>query len=69
MESVPAPGSGPVVLAILNILEGYENLKQDNVTYHRLIEAFKFAFAQREKLGDPIDNEEEIEKAMELMIR
>nr|XP_023018346.1 glutathione hydrolase 1 proenzyme-like [Leptinotarsa decemlineata] len=58
--SSPPPGSGLLVGFILNILEGYSftrnNLMstQDTViTYHRIIEAFKYAFAKRGELGDP----------------
>ncbi|XP_002732786.1 glutathione hydrolase 1 proenzyme-like [Saccoglossus kowalevskii] len=51
-----APSGGPVVLSILGILEGYDltsGAMKDPLTYHRLIEAFKFAFAQKTRLGDP----------------
>lgn len=43
----------------MNILDGYdfkrENLKGINntiLTYHRIIEAFKYAYAKRTELGD-----------------
>ncbi|CAF3773833.1 unnamed protein product, partial [Rotaria sordida] len=55
-----APTSGPILTFILNILQGYhthENDLQQSTTaslfYHRLIEAFKFAYAKRSELGDP----------------
>ncbi|XP_028139262.2 glutathione hydrolase 1 proenzyme-like [Diabrotica virgifera virgifera] len=59
--SFPAPGSGPLVSFILNVLDGYNFTKEsrlmeeENVlrTYHRIIETFKFAFAKRPELGDP----------------
>ncbi|CAF0927283.1 unnamed protein product [Rotaria sordida] len=56
-----APTSGPILAFILNILQGYyvheNNIKKSTTTsslfYHRLIEAFKFAYAKRSELGDP----------------
>lgn len=59
MISPPPPSSGAVLQYILNILDGYNISSQDyasverrHLTYQRITEAMKFAYAKRSLLGD-----------------
>ncbi|CAL1290940.1 unnamed protein product [Larinioides sclopetarius] len=59
IHSVPPPGSGLILQLILNILQNYNmsaaNFKETDeatLNYHRIVEAYKFAFALRTQLGD-----------------
>ncbi len=58
LYSIPPPGSGIILGYILNILE-YYNISPANagdpLMYHRIVEAFKWAYAYRSKIGDPED--------------
>ncbi|KAG8997197.1 hypothetical protein FRB94_011144 [Tulasnella sp. JGI-2019a] len=51
-----APTSGPVLLHMLNLLENYDlGRKEDlEVNLHRIVEAMKFGFAARTRIGDPV---------------
>lgn len=55
--SIPPPGSGVLTAYILNILDDLlprdKAARKDPLTYHRIAEAFKHAFAYRTKLADP----------------
>ena len=64
IHSAPLPSSGNILTFVMNILEGYkfhensyEFHRQDKLIYHRIVEAFKFAFGARTKLGDEINVE------------
>lgn len=51
LHSVPLPATGAILAMILNIMNGYET--EHSADYiHRLVEAFKFSYAQRTQLGD-----------------
>ena len=55
--SVPPPASGAVLAAILNIIDSFGPTEEDKVFYHRLVEAFKWAYGGRSNLGDPFDKD------------
>ncbi|XP_063384073.1 glutathione hydrolase 1 proenzyme-like isoform X1 [Cydia fagiglandana] len=56
LYSVPLPGSGSVLAFILNMLAGWVGgeaaPRASGLYYHRVIEAFKYAYAKRTGLGD-----------------
>lgn len=61
----PLPSTSSLITFVFNILEGYkfhENSldyyqNENPIFYHILVEAFKFAFAKRTKLGDEMTEE------------
>lgn len=60
MHVVPFPGSGLIIGFIMNILKGYniqpsdvDTIEKETLLYHRVTEAFKFAFSYRSEFGDP----------------
>ncbi|TKX20357.1 glutathione hydrolase proenzyme [Elsinoe australis] len=57
LHSSSAPASGVIALSALKILEGYPDAGLPsalNLTTHRLVESFRFAYGQRTLLGDPL---------------
>lgn len=67
LHIIPPPGSGILLGFLLNILKGYnftpENMSSINetiLTYHRIVEAYKYTYGKRTEIGDPefinIDN-------------
>ncbi|XP_078682135.1 glutathione hydrolase 1 proenzyme-like [Branchiostoma floridae x Branchiostoma belcheri] len=67
----PPPGGGAALSLMLNIWDGYglnassvDGVDNQVLTYHRMLEAFKFAFARRTELGDPnfVDVKEVVQK-------
>lgn len=51
LYTFPLPATGSVLIFMLNILKKYD-LKHDALSYHRITEAFKFAYGKRSVLGD-----------------
>eukprot|EP00794_Sanderia_malayensis_P014205 gene14205-15687_t len=71
LHTMTSPFGGPIVLHVLNILKGYnftaEDLADDEkalITYQRIAEALKFAYAERTKEGDPDYIESDIIKML-----
>ncbi|KAM5345771.1 hypothetical protein ACJ41O_011632 [Fusarium nematophilum] len=54
VHGISSPASGAVSLNILNTMDGFEHQDRDrNLTLHNYIEAMKFAYGARVRLGDP----------------
>ena len=61
----PPPGSGVILQSILNLFDNLVDIQMpEEEVYLKLIESFKFAYAQRSKLGDTFNSNytSEIEK-------
>lgn len=54
----PLPGSGDMLVFMMNTLHEYLPKGKDPVSFVRMAEAMKFAYAFRTKLGDPRSNQE-----------
>ena len=59
LHSTPLPSSGIILTYIMNLMKWFQVGPEDDtpLLYHRMIEAFKWAYAYRSKLGDPADSE------------
>ncbi|KAJ7084375.1 gamma-glutamyltranspeptidase [Mycena belliarum] len=51
-----APGSGPVLLHMLNLIERFPMTARTPLNVHRAVEVLKFGFAARTKICDPAFN-------------
>jgi gamma-glutamyltranspeptidase/glutathione hydrolase/leukotriene-C4 hydrolase len=63
LYSMPLSGSGALLVFIMNLLKDYELKHNDALSYHRIIEAYKLAYARRSELADP----DYVESAKELI--
>lgn len=62
--TMPLPSNGAIIIFIMNLLKEYD-LKDDALSYHRITEAFKFAYAKRSLLGDePTDEVKEMMRSL-----
>lgn len=52
LYTMPLSGSGDLLIFVMNILKDFD-LKDDVLSYHRIMEAYKFAYAKRSELADP----------------
>ncbi|KAF9452369.1 gamma-glutamyltranspeptidase [Macrolepiota fuliginosa MF-IS2] len=61
-----APGAGPLLLQMLNVLENYDLAERTALNVHRIVETSKFAFASRTRMCDPVsaNDTERIERMM-----
>lgn len=56
LYTMPLPSNGAILIFIMNLLRDYE-LKHDALSYHRIVEAFKYAYARRTFMGDEPSDE------------
>jgi gamma-glutamyltranspeptidase / glutathione hydrolase / leukotriene-C4 hydrolase len=68
LYSVPPPGSGAVLAAILNIIQHSDHFGEDALFFHRLVEAFKFAYGARSRLGDPRGDDPALASAVSQLV-
>lgn len=52
LYSMPLTGSGSLLIFVMNLLKDFD-LKHDVLSYHRILEAYKLAYAQRSEMADP----------------
>lgn len=64
LYTFPSPGSGSVLIFILNLLNSFD-LRHNTISYHRITEAFKFGYAMKTLLGDK-EGQETIDKLTSL---
>ncbi|XP_048747538.2 glutathione hydrolase 1 proenzyme-like [Ostrea edulis] len=71
----PPPSSGAVYAMILNIADGYgfspdsvSTTDKSIVTWHRIVEAMKFAYAKRSSLGDPDKESQSFKDTIESLV-
>ncbi|XP_020279668.1 gamma-glutamyltranspeptidase 1-like isoform X2 [Pseudomyrmex gracilis] len=51
--SAPPPGSGAILMFVMNVLRRLLPVNDENIMWQRIVETFKWAYARRTELGDP----------------
>lgn len=62
VHTIPPPGSGLLLGFMMKALSNYTMEEESLVTYQRLVEIYKHAYAKRTLLGDPQSSEEQVRK-------